>query len=146
MKKILISILCILAFASICFANDVETVSGARTTQDFVAGDPYIVYSYVTDSGDPDNIPARVVTNNPELRVSFHSHFTQLYTRHYIVSDETGTMVYYNGANVTTVNAGDVFNGSVTPSLANGDYVFTFVAAGETNGMAVGDQFHFSVR
>jgi hypothetical protein len=147
MKKIFISLLCVLAFASICFANDVETVSGARTTQDFVGSDPFIFYSYVYDSGDSaTQTPAKEVTNNPVLRVSFWSHLTQIWHRYYIVTDPAGTMVFFDNSNSSSLSGGTQFFGAVTPSLGVGDYIFTFVSAGAVDGLVVSDQFSFSVR
>lgn len=147
MKKIVISILCILAFASISFASDVETVNGGRTTQDFVAGAPHMFYSYVYDSADSDLIPTQVVTNNAVLRVSFWSQLTQIWHRYYIVTDPAGSMIYFNDSNSTSVTGGTQFFGSVTVStLPVGDYIFTFVSAGAVGGLVVSDQFPFSIR
>jgi hypothetical protein len=71
---------------------------------------------------------------------------TQIWYRYYIVTDTAGTMVYFNNANADSVTGGTQFFGQVSPSLGVGEYIFTFVAAGDVDGMVVSDQFPFSVR
>jgi hypothetical protein len=146
MKKILFSLLCILVLTSLCYATTEEISSqSVRTASEYAAGDIFFYHAYVYESGDADAIAQNIIFGTPVLVWQFWVPTTQTYYRHYIITDSTGTMVFYN-----------VFSGSLTgstiatitlsPSLPTGDYTWTGVVAGATSGMAVTHQVRFSVR
>ncbi len=146
MKKILFATLCILVFASFCYAAADEVVGGqTRAKSDFVSGDSYITYVYVSDSADASDLPTHIVTADVNVWVGVHAGMTQTYFRHYMITDSAGTLVDYDM--VSGDWSADTFHNLGLPfTLPIGDYTFTFVAAGGTSGMAVADQVRFSVR
>ena len=151
MKKILFAMLCILVFASFCYAAAGEVVEedgisagDMRATSNFTPGDSYMYHSFVSDSSDP-TVPTNIVENNTRVNIGLHAGITQTYHRHYIISDAAGTMVDYTLVS-TVLTAGTDYTTFVTFSLPPGDYTFTFAAGGSVSGIAVADQVRFSVR
>jgi hypothetical protein len=147
MKKILIAILCIFAFASVCFAQGVETVSADRAATDWSSGDVFVGYNYVYNMSNPDKTPSRIIVGDFAFTWKVWIPTTQTYYRHYIVTDPTGTMVYYFKTTAPALSSGDYATMTLANiSLPDGDYTMTAVIAGAVSGMAVSDPVHFSVR
>jgi hypothetical protein len=145
----LLAIICILAFASACFAQTGETVEAMsvdRAASEWAVGDLYFLYTYVYASGDVNKKPARIIVGNWNFVWNVWTPKTQIYWRHYIVSDPTGTIVSYApySGSMTGGQYNEITYGG--PSLPDGDYTFTVVVAGEESDMAISDPFKFSVR
>jgi hypothetical protein len=145
MKKILIAVFCIFAFASVCFAVTADPpTAGVRGTAEFSVSDLFIYNAYVYDSDDGAAAPTKIVQNDAVLIIKFWAPLTQDYYRHWLVTDPTGTFVYYLPFdNVRTAGIQTAFT---VVNLPDGDYIFTGVVAGADSGIAVTDPWHFSVR
>ena len=150
MKKGLVAVLCILAFASVCFAETVETVEVAnvdRTASEYVPGDLFPLDSFIFDWSDVTDTPTRIVIGgDAAYRWTFWTPTSQVYWRHYLVSDPTGTVKYYH---VTSSSlTGNQYNTvTLAPiNLPDGDYIMTAVVAGAVSGQGISDPIRFSVR
>ena len=132
---------------SMVSASEHVSTTAQRSANEYADSQISAVGAFACDTTpDPTCAAAtRLIFGTPGVKMVLWVPTTQVYYRHYLITDSAGTVVYY-----------DMFSGSLTGlnyatlwidvSLPAGDYTFTGVVAGDYSGIMVTDQVRFSVR
>lgn len=144
-RKLCVVLFVILVAVSVSFAGEeVVEHEGTITIQDSSQPDIFVNRSHVCNSVSLDcAIPENLISGTPELYVRVLLPSTQVYDRHYIVTDVQGAFVYYEFISSSVTSGFNIF--SITAPLANGLYKFYFIAAGADGKAGMSDPYNFKV-
>lgn len=144
-RKLFVFLFIMSVVVSVSFAGEeVVEHEGTITIQDSSQPDIFVNRSHVCDSGSLDcAIPENIIAGTPELYVRVYLPSTQVYDRHYIVTDVQGAFIYYEFISSSVTSGFNVF--SLVVPLANGQYQFYFIAAGADGKAGMSDRYSFKV-